>query len=644
MREYSFDKPDNEYIGQLYQDLLDNWRERNVYIKEIREMLRGENSIEFPANTSYKIRTIHTYLLASIINEKTARYSHLPKLQVLPENVDDLVAERARSSDIERALEIAQYEMERHGDGDVWSRVVSDAILLDQGVERIERSRAAFWPELTAYENNKREGLPDVLGHIFEENNVLDEAKVESYKKLKGVPVRSVYVPLENYYPVVEGGVEVEAIQTEVRTLRSLKANKIFDQEAVNSIGGTDNRQNRIVDKVQVLQYCNQDVFAYFAMPVVASHNNTDDFAEDHSGQGHPILLHAFRHGVGQLLYNSVAGRFGGWKQSNNHIEGVGKALVELNGKADEIMSQVLTNARARYWPTLVHKVDPDRRGAASGGPPKPVNTPEGQNIAIFKDEEISPLFKAEHDEAVPWLVDEIKQQMGQLAGGATLFGGRSPGVETGYHQNLQITQAEHLDEKIEQHISWGAVQRATLMMKHFKRLGDVYVNYVETDEEGKKSTRYTKVARSDLTPMPRLAAQVRKPRPIDFAAAVRSARDVTDERGGKGALMSDETAREEILGITSPDVEERKILVEKEKRKVIDSGLLTQEIGRKLALVMMEEQTPQVGVNEAGAADPSLNEAIQVPLDRGQSAGQSQPEAAAGTEIANAQSVAGAT
>jgi len=630
MADYTFKVPDVDYIGTLYTDLIDTWSTRNEYIKTIREMLRGDNKIEFPTGTSYKIRVLHTYLLASIINEKTARYSQLPSIQVIPELTDDLKAERVKSSSIEHAIEIAQYEMERHGDGDVWSRVVSDAILLDQGVERIERASAAFWPELTAYHTQKSKGLT-LSGHIFEQPDAID-----NYKKLKGIPLRSVYVPLENYYPVIEGGVEVEAIQVETRTLRSLKANKLFDQNAVNQLSG-DN-ELRITAKVRILQYSNQDVFAYFALPAVSTNVRNDDFDESSYNNGHPILLHAYRHNLGQILFNSVAGRFGGWKHSNNSIEGVGKALVELNGKADEIMSQVVTNARARYWPTLVHQVDPDRRGQNAGGPPKPVSTPEGQNIAIFKGEKIFPLFEAQHDDSVPWIMDEIKQQMSQLAGGTSLFGGRSPGVETGYHQNLQITQAEHLDEKIEQHISWGAVQRVTIMMKHIKRIGDVWVNYIDEDESNAKISLYTKISRGDLTPMPRMAAQVRKPRPIDFAAAVRSARDVTDERGGKGPLFSDETAREEILGVTSPDIEERRILVESEKRKAIASGVVTQEIQRKLSMVLAVEGAPSPTMGDASNADPSLNEAIQVPLDRGQSAGQSQPEAAVGREIANAQ------
>jgi len=258
----------------------------------------------------------------------------------------------------------------------------------------------------------------------------------------------------------------------------------------------------------------------------------------------------------------------------------------------------------------------------------------------MFKDEKIEPLFKAEHDDAVPWLMDEIKQQMSQLAGGTSLFGGRSPGVETGYHQNLQITQAEHLDEKIEQHVSWGAVQRATLMAKHFKRLGDCWVNYIDTDKTGQDANLYTKISRSDLTPMPRMSAQVRKPRPIDFAAATRTARDITDERGGKGPLMSDGTAREEILGITAPDVELRKINVESQTRQALESGVVAQEIQRRVAMLLAVEGAPEVNANTASSADPSLNEAIVTPLDRGQPSGQSQPEAAAGREIADAQPV----
>ena len=72
---------------------------------------------------------------------------------------------------------------------------------------------------------------------------------------------------------------------------------------------------------------------------------------------GEPVLLHAYEHNLGQSIYNTIAGRFGGWKSSTNRIEGVAKGLLELNQAADEVFSQVITNVRAKYWPTLLQKI-----------------------------------------------------------------------------------------------------------------------------------------------------------------------------------------------------------------------------------------------------------------------------------------------
>ena len=91
-----------------------------------------------PQNTKYKIKPVHTYMLASMVNEKMARYLPQPILQVVVSNALS-PEEREQSTLIERALNRIQYEMEIRGDGDVWGRVILDAILLDGGVERIAK-------------------------------------------------------------------------------------------------------------------------------------------------------------------------------------------------------------------------------------------------------------------------------------------------------------------------------------------------------------------------------------------------------------------------------------------------------------------------------------------------------------------------
>jgi len=621
--------PTEEHVKESLTTLFNTWQGRNTFIAEVRRMLEGENPIQAPANTQYKVQTMRTYMLTGIVNEKVSRFSHIPTIQVIPNYFDSFDEARSNSTELEQAFRSAFYEMERNGDGDVWSKVTLDSVVLDEGVERIERATSAFWPELSTMQE------PDAI---------------KKYKLEHGFPMRTVYVPLENFYPVYEGPTLVESYEIDTgRTLRSIKNNPMFSEGWSKLEGYSTGKVDELETKVPVVLYCNQQYFCYFALsPALNSrlgdslslYNTREEPKSDQLSVTSPIYLGGYRHGLGKSIYNCVPGRFGGWKGSKNRIEGVSRGLLELNQKADEITSQVLTNVRARYWPTLVHKIDYERRGIASGSLPKPLDIKEGQNIAIFKDEEISPIFKVEHDEAVVWLYDEIKSQISRLGGSASLFGSRDPGVDTGYHQALQVTQAEHLDEKIEQNLVQGAIRRATIICDHIiamnsngNNIGEVYTTYIEKGKRG-KVRRYASFNPDLLSPMPMFDARVRKPRPVDFVAALRAAITATDERGGKGALFSDDTARAEILGREDPDVEERRILVEQQKRALATSGALTGRILQMMNLALVQEGTEE---GSPGAVDPVLQGIASGGLREGQGGGmppgQSQPEATLGFE-----------
>ena len=634
---YLEDLPTTEQLSQRLQFAFDYWRPRNDFIKDIRNTIEGNNPIVAPTTTQYKIRTMHTYLLAATINEKAARFVHQPRIQVIPEGIDPDA--RKTSSEMEKAIEIALFEMERLGDGDVWSRVVLDAILLDQGVERVERAQSAFWPELPKFEEDS------------------DRVK---YKKEQGLPIRSLYVPLENFYPIYEGPNEVESFELETRSLRSVMRNPLFNS-GILAQWAADNKNPKT--QVTIINYCNHQTFAYYAL-APGGNVGSDVWPKmtPDTMAGTPVLLHSYKHNLGETLYNTVAGRFGGWKTEHNRVEGINKGMMELNQRADEILSQALTNVRARYWPSLVFKVDPEKR-SPDGGAPKPLSVREGENITMFLGETLEPIFQTEHDEAVPWLFEKIQEQIGRLGGSPILFGGRQPGVETGYHQALQITQSEHLDDKIEQHLSFGAVKRATKILKHIKEMGEeVFVHYVE-QVDGKKTGNYLSIKPNELSPLPRMDAQVRRPRPVDFAASLRTAREASDDRGGKGPLLDDDTIRSTILNQSAPDEIEQKILIEKQKQNILESGLLDEIIKEKLNLKLVQKDRPQADLQTALASDPALMSALQqlnlngapaaggvsgatggavggVPLPTGMPTGQSQPEANTGQEVA----VAGGT
>jgi hypothetical protein len=647
--EYYEELPESEDLRERLEHTWEYWQGRNKYIRDIRKMLVGENTITGPTGTPYSIKTLHTYSLAALINEKAARFTQLPLIQVVPE--DEEIEARAKSSDLETSINIALVEMERRSDGDVWSRAAIDAITLDEGIERIERAPAGLWKEVVIVNDDGSISLP------FQDENYSKLTK--EIKKRAGLPIRSVYVPLENFFPVYEGPTLVESFETELRSLRSIISNKMFkgSEGILRGLAGDDVKS--LKQQVTLVHYVNFIWHAYYIMSPGTT-NNVSNWpnlnAESLDAVGHPILLHAYKHNLGQSIYNCIPGRFGGWKTEHNRIEGVGKGLIELNQAADELMSQVTTNVRAKYWPSLVQKFNPELRGYDTGTAPRPMNIPEGQSLGLFVDESVEPLFQAVDDPAVPWLFDQIQSQIARLGGSPALFGQNAPGVETGYHASLQITQAEHLDEKIEQHLSVGASRRAELILRHIKEmnLGEVWVHATETNVNGTKKGTYHSINPTDLSPLPRLDAQVRRPRPVDLAASIRAAREASDERQGKGPLLSDDTIRQSFLNITAPDVEKHKIHVEQQQNRLIQSGFLDAKIAQALNMMLAVENVPQVGNPQdaspaaleatrqlAGGGSPSPqpnpNAAGPSGVSTGMPTGQDQPEQAAGREIAGA-------
>src|SRR3990167_353250 len=141
-------------LTRRLQWAIDYWRPRNEYIAQVRDALEGLNKISVPVSAQYKAKAVHLYLIAAILNEKTARFLDIPRAQVIIDDPTDNDAV-AFSSELEQALNIAAYEMERKGDGDVWSRGTSDLIILDEMVEKIEMAPAAFWKELSFHDTQK---------------------------------------------------------------------------------------------------------------------------------------------------------------------------------------------------------------------------------------------------------------------------------------------------------------------------------------------------------------------------------------------------------------------------------------------------------------------------------------------------------
>lgn len=615
---YATSLPSPEAVRERFTQALRFWERRNRLIKAVREMIAGQNKIPMPKQTMYKPRIVRSYLLAAAINEKRARFLNMPEVAVIPDGIG--IDHQTKASDKERALNEAMAIIDRNGDSSAWDRALTDAIALDEGVELIERAPAAFWPELMIDPKTGKTKLE----LIFEDPEAFKKAR-EEYKKQYGLPMRSIYVPLEHFFPIYEASTIVECFHIEYRSLRSVLGNAAFSSEARAELARYlgSSKDGGLSTDVCILRYCNQWWYAYYALTPASTNNRYDVYSNASLNTlhdpllenmvGQPILLMAYEHGLGRVMYNTIPGRFGGWKTGRNGIEPVMNALIEMNQAADILLSQVATNIGARYWPNLKVTLNPEWRGATTATPPRAPTISDGEPIALYIGEQIEPIFRPEADPMAQWMFSELYRQFQNIAGSAVVMGGREPGVDSGYQHNLQITQSEHLDEKIEMNLSVAVRNRCEIIAAHIKALGEpVWVGITEKDKKSKgKVVRYIQLKPDDFTPMPRIDARVRKPKPIDFLTSLRAARDASADRRGRGTpLLSDDTIYELILNISEPDEEMRKIWLQNEIQKLFDSGFITQKITEKLNMRFFED-APKLDEN-AGQADSALIAAMQ--------------------------------
>ena len=607
---------DSQTLAEELSWQVEYWRPRNRFIEDVRKHINGQNEIQVPKATQYVAKSLHTFLLAGMQNEKTARYLHLPVVQIVVDDPLDSEA-REKSTRIERSLNRANYEMERLGDGDTWGRVVADCTVLDGGAERIECNVQSHWRELAAADSD---ALLKKKGNEYAPGSILRE----EYKKSKGVPFRSLYVPLEYVFPVYDGNELVKVFELEERTLYSCLRNPNFNKAALSEF--PTGRAGGIDVRVPIVHYCDSKYHCYFALYPSGDTNRYDVSSRFDpkliTGNSQLQYLYGYEHNLGRPIYNFIAGRYGGWKTSNNQIEGVGRGLLELSQGADELFSQVATNIRVRYWPNLNYQVNPELRGFGPGGvanPPPRVQP--GEEIITYIGEKIEPVFKAENDSAAPWMMDKIEAQIGKLGGSGVLHGQQQPGVDTGYQYAQQISQAEHLDEKLEQNLATGAIQHFTILMLHVRELGEkIPVYYTEREElSERKVGSYYYLDPDDLIPLPQLDIKVRKPKPIDIMSSIRAAREASDDRGGKGPLLSDDTIREQLMAVDAPDLEEKKIRIQQEKQKLLDTNVISNKIGEAINIKLARQGIPEVSPEMLGKIDPALLGALQQQVSGGQ-------------------------
>lgn len=614
---FTHELPTPQVMGERFREAVTFWSRRNAFIRAVRDMVNGRNQIQKPRPSQYVPVEVRSYLLTAAVNEKRARFLPVPEVAVIPESIGD--ERQAQATKLEKAINRAFYELERNGGGNTWEMVKTDAILLDEGVERIERFPGLAWPELVSIDGSPTR-LEELYGH---DKNAYKKAR-EEYKKQCGFPMRAVYVPLENFFPINDVPNPVEAFEVEFRSVRSVISNRMFSPEAKAALLEmyghlSDAQQIRTI--IPVVRYSNLWWYGYYVYGSREWGPDTTPNIESIPVAGVPVLAYAYEHMLGRIPYNQVYGRFGGWRYQTNQIEPVMRALLEINNATDALLSQVATNVRARYWPNLKWKLSPDR--ALDGKTPVPPNFNPGEPIPLYTDEDIEPVFRAEVDPMAQWLYAELVNQFHKIAGSPVLYGDREPGVRTGYHHALQISQAEHLDAILESNMAEGAMRRAELIAAHVKAMNErVWVSARETHRRSeRKYVEWVYLDPQDLYPMPELDARVRRPRSFDITLAVRTAREASaPRRNGAGPLLSDDTIYEQILGIDDPDREKRRIWYQTEIEKLFADDFVTNIIKQRINMRLFEG-APSIPASAGQQIDPALAQAISA------SGGQLSPE-----------------
>ena len=613
--------PSTTQLRSMVGTLLDRYGKRDRLIQRMRQAIDGKNPVKVPKSVQFKAVVAHTYHLNAIFNEKVSRYKSEPEAKVIPIGRNGKVAKSHRddAEELEKGINATIEQVSSQGSERAWSRVIWDLHVADAGVEKWLRAPNAFWPKLVPYKTDptdpESEDTNELL-QVFSDPKLYEKAK-EDYKRQCGVPLTRMWVPIERFYPVFEGPMLVEGFEFSERSLRSILNNKLFDTTSLS--GYNKGADGGLSQQVVIMEYSNPVWHAYYALgPSSFGSSEWPTLTQTKSmSLGQPILLHAYKHGLGEPVYNYIAGRGGGWLSGDSRQEGVMEALLDLNQQADELHSQLATLVRNTSWPTRAVFYDREAR-ASDDGPPKAPAIQEGEMIALFNTEKVENIMQSLPDyRLAEWKYEQVVQRMNALAGSPALFGERSPGVSTGYHQQLQLTQAEHLDAQIEEAIARGVKQGVTKVFLHVKAMGEkMYVFSPELKgARDRNSGQYICIDPSKLDPIPQIAAKVRDPRPTDLLSAAQTFIQLTQIRPGHNTpAVPDAWAREELLGIHNPEDMERDIMEQSFREAVSNPAtnpLIVQDIMQRLGMELAQRQAATVTPDEVAGASPAVRGAI---------------------------------
>ena len=616
---------------------LDLYQKRDNLINRMRMHLEGKNPIVVPNSMQLKGVATHTFHLNAIINEKTSRYRPEPEIKCIPVAKASSPAQKIRTqaAELEKAINVALYTLGTKDADAVWSHLKQDVHLFDAGVEKYLAIPKQKWPKLIPTRwrmtNEKREEYdePEAKDDLY--RDLESQGRTDDYEKEKdaylhdaGIPIMRAYVPLERFYPFFEGNTMVECMELEERSLKSVLENKLFDTSSLKgySLGNDGGRSAKVV----ILHFCDDTHYAYYALgPSLTGRQTWPSMMNSRTlSKGMPVLLHSFQHNLGRPLYNYVPGRGGGWKDGNSRMEPIMNAVLQLNQDQDDLYSQINSFIRNNLWATRVMKFSRESRGPDEGLPTVP-NVPEGGLIGIWNDEEIENIVQNMPGfELARWSFDTRERRIDALVGSPALFGDRQPGVNTGYHQQLQVTMAEHLDAEIESALAAGAVNGVMIFLEQIRDLGEkMYVQNIVKDKTNKQMGEYVCIDPKALNPMPMLSAKVRDPRPMDMVTSAQAVMQLTQMRPGHNTpFVSDDWAAENIMGIEDPDEMRRTIWKEKMEAQLMGGPLLAQELGKRLGMALIQAGAPgPIDPATAGAASPAMQQAVKGINESGESA-----------------------
>lgn len=638
--------PTPAYIEQVLPELFHHYKVRNEVIANARAHVAGEHTIEKPAATRYDVKTLHSWAFRAFVSERHARFLPIPRIRVIPPGTTDTALGKA--SEMEKAINALFYWLRRYNDD--WRTTVADVIMVDGGCLRVEMNANAAWPKLAVNEGLNDDGEPydDDEDHITrgmptgseeedgekveeeERNSRIKKANDarsnarEEYKRKQGVNglVSMTYVPYEAFFPFPDSDISEEFIEIEFRSVRKILANDRFApdvREDIRKQVADDVKYASVNAQMPIIRYSSKTHYAYYLVDKIDSLEANETtrlarFIKDEKNIQGLRLLYSYEHGADMPLYAHIIGQHGGWVSGNtDYVKGRINALLETEGKIDELLSQALSNVRETFWPTLKIKLDMARPPeSANDGDPQKI-TPHGTgDLELYTNEDVEPLFQARTNPVYVDLMDRLMQTMAKIGGAPGLYGIHQPGVEGGFQESQLLQQADSQYAAIESNIVTGAQNVVLIFLSLFRASNEKVWVRARSKKAGRPEYfEELSIDPDNLNPIPEIDAVVKARSSGDEAVRLRNYITATTDVGGiPGTAPYDRaTGRQELLDIEQPD--DMDVMVK--KQTIIDQlwpEIVAAEVKKRYSLFTVEEIAAQNQEQDLAAVmqnDPEL-------------------------------------